>query len=235
MKKTSNWILAAIIGGVLVVSLILIGDRLNGKGLPIASMTFAPQDSQTPATGADSPAPNDTGTDPVESQTPATVTETPSPAAQETGPVETPAAATVFPGPTATGTEPDPSTATGTPSPTPTEADPVESEEPAGFIGPMVLVVEADYIIDVVDLGAVTENYTKVYDSIFGGSNTVEFAPGDARVIEATCPDHVCISEGWVIADMGGFLPVACLPNSMMLYAVSAEELFGTGVDGATQ
>ncbi len=119
------------------------------------------------------------------------------------------------------------------PLPTPTP-DPEESGAPE-IVGPVALVYQYDMLVDAVDLGAVTESYTKVYESLEGGSNTVEYVPGDVRVIEATCPDHVCIGQGWLIENMGNILPIACLPNSMMIYMISAEELMNPAVDGATQ
>lgn len=124
----------------------------------------------------------------------------------------------------------------GVPLPTLTP-DPEESGEPTELIGPLAIVVEGDYMVDAVDLGAITESYTKEYPSLEGGSNTVEFAPGDARVIEATCPDHVCMSQGWLIAEwgMGDILPISCLPNSMAIWLVPVDDTAAPEVDGATQ
>lgn len=239
MKKTSDWLLAAIIGGVLVVCVIAIGLRQSGIWDPFAAMTFAPQNSQTPITGTASPGPSAEGTASAESEAPTTATASPSQTASETDPAESPATA---PSPTAAGVDPvesqDPTTATGTPSPNPTETEPVESEEPVKFVGPIAVIVEGDYIVDAVDLGTITEGYTKVYESIFGGSNTVEFVPGDVRVIEATCPDHICISQGWLVADwgsLGDYMPISCLPNSMAIWKLTTDATTAPEVDGATQ
>lgn len=120
-----------------------------------------------------------------------------------------------------------------TPLPTPT---PAESGEPIEVVGPIAVVYIGDYIVDAVDLGAITETYTKVYEGIIdGASNTVEFKPGDARVIEASCPDHVCIGQGWLVEDMGSILPIACLPNSMMINVIPVDPAESPAVDGATQ
>lgn len=130
------------------------------------------------------------------------------------------------------------------PTPTPVEsgdpvesADPVESDAPLEIVGPVAVVYIGDYAVDAVDLGAITEAYTKVYEGfIDGASNTVEFKPGDVHVIEASCPDHVCIGQGWLIEDMGSILPIACLPNAMMINVISLPEASETpAVDGATQ
>ncbi|MDE6108590.1 MAG: NusG domain II-containing protein [Oscillospiraceae bacterium] len=121
----------------------------------------------------------------------------------------------------------------GVPMPTLTP-DPKESGE-LEVVGPIAVVYQYDMLVDAVDLGAITESYTKEYPSLEGGSNTVEYAPGDVRVIEATCPDHVCIGQSWLVETMGGILPIACLPNSLMIYMIPMEDLAAPEVDGATQ
>lgn len=77
--------------------------------------------------------------------------------------------------------------------------------------------------VDRVDLTKVTENYTKAYTGQAGLTNTVEFAPGQVRVQEATCPDQICVYQGWVEA---GGLPIACLPNTLIIQVVSAEDVY---------
>lgn len=76
--------------------------------------------------------------------------------------------------------------------------------------------------VERVDLSQVTENYTKEYTGQAGLTNTVEFAPGMVRVQEATCPDQICVYQGWVEA---GGLPIACLPNTLIIQVVSAEDV----------
>ncbi len=76
--------------------------------------------------------------------------------------------------------------------------------------------------VERVDLSKVTENYTKDYTGASGLINKVEFAPGTVRVTEATCPDQICVYQGWVEA---GGLPIACLPNTLIIQVVSAEDV----------
>ena len=97
--------------------------------------------------------------------------------------------------------------------------------------GPVAVVYLNNQIVDVVDLGTVTEAYTKSYGEEGGDSNTVEFAPGKVRVTEASCPDQICVSQGWI--DHTSILPIACLPNSLIVEVVAVEE--EPGVDSATQ
>lgn len=77
-------------------------------------------------------------------------------------------------------------------------------------------------MVEMVDLSTVTENYTKEYTGQAGLTNTVEFAPGTVRVQEATCPDQICVYQGWVEA---GGLPIACLPNTLIIQVVAAEDV----------
>lgn len=102
------------------------------------------------------------------------------------------------------------------------------------YVGPVAFVTQYDRIVDAVDLGTVTESFTRTYEGKDGQKNTVEFAPGQARMLEATCPDQKCVGFGW---HYGGELwPIACLPNSVMVQVVdvSAEPSQEPGLDGAT-
>lgn len=76
--------------------------------------------------------------------------------------------------------------------------------------------------VDVVDLSLVTESYTKEYTGQAGLTNTVEFSLNKVRVQKATCPDQVCVYQSWVEA---GGLPIACLPNTLIIQVVAAEDV----------
>lgn len=96
--------------------------------------------------------------------------------------------------------------------------------------GPIAVIRLDGKIVAAVDLGKVTESYTQTFEGTSGGSNTVEFAPGQVRVHDATCPDQVCVGQGW--ADSASLLPIACLPNSLIIEVASAEDL---GLDSVTR
>ena len=61
-----------------------------------------------------------------------------------------------------------------------------------------------------------------------GGSNTVEVADGRVRVSHATCPDLVCVRQGWTDSSA---VPIVCLPNQLVIQIKGGE---GT-LDAATQ
>lgn len=46
-----------------------------------------------------------------------------------------------------------------------------------------------------------------------GGSNVVRIQEGKIAVIEASCPDHVCMAMGY----RNSGAPIACLPNGLIL------------------
>ena len=52
------------------------------------------------------------------------------------------------------------------------------------------------------------------------GSNTIEVKDGAIRVMEADCPDHICMERG---ACSGG-APIVCLPNRLVIRFAGAAE-----------
>ena len=90
-------------------------------------------------------------------------------------------------------------------------------------------------VTDAVNLVAVTESYTitvgnlvetgGVFDGV-SGRNIVEIDVGRVRMLEADCPDGYCVRQGWIT---GGFVPIVCLPNRVVVVLVGG--LNDTGVD----
>lgn len=62
-----------------------------------------------------------------------------------------------------------------------------------------------------IDLSAVTEPYTF---EVMGkdGRNTISVAPGSISVIDADCPDRLCVKHGPL---KNRFSPIVCLPNEL--------------------
>jgi len=65
-----------------------------------------------------------------------------------------------------------------------------------------------------IDLSTVTEPYTLTYTGKTGVTDVVEVSPGKIRVKEATCPDQVCVRQGWIET---GVAPIVCLPNRLVI------------------
>ena len=53
--------------------------------------------------------------------------------------------------------------------------------------------------------------------------NTVLVQQGHVRMLEASCPDQVCVNQGW-ISDSS--LPIVCLPNKLVIEIVGGEGAF---------
>ena len=52
------------------------------------------------------------------------------------------------------------------------------------------------------------------------GRNTVQVEPGRIRVLEADCPDQVCVGRGW-LSDQP--TPIVCLPHRLVIQLVDGE------------
>lgn len=69
-------------------------------------------------------------------------------------------------------------------------------------------------LIRTIDLLQVKSEESFLLEAPNGGSNTITIAPGKISVQEATCPDHVCINQGWI---SDGVYPIVCLPNKLVI------------------
>ena len=74
-----------------------------------------------------------------------------------------------------------------------------------------------------IDLSQVSEPETFTVDCPWGGSNVIEVLPGAIRVLEADCPDGVCVSQGWLGEDTA--LPLICLPHRLVIQYAETGEL----------
>lgn len=68
--------------------------------------------------------------------------------------------------------------------------------------------------VDQIDLSTVTEEYLLTYYSADGGKNVVRVVPGGICVIEADCPDLVCVHQGTI---RNSLLPITCLPHGLVI------------------
>ena len=60
-----------------------------------------------------------------------------------------------------------------------------------------------------------------------GGSNTISIRPGGVCVSHASCPDQICVHQGWVSQSA---LPIVCLPNQLVIQIKGGE----SDLDAAT-
>lgn len=74
-------------------------------------------------------------------------------------------------------------------------------------------IVSAGEVIETVDLSKVTGTY-EIEVNTESGYNKISVEPGRIAVIEADCPDKICVNQGY-IEDSG--LPIVCLPHKLTI------------------
>lgn len=84
---------------------------------------------------------------------------------------------------------------------------------PAGA-GTVARITLDGKLVEEIDLSAVTEPYTFTVEGPGGFSNTIEVEHGRIRVLEAGCPDQVCVHQGYI---SDGAVPIVCLPNKLVI------------------
>ena len=85
-----------------------------------------------------------------------------------------------------------------------------------------VAVIRVDgQVRDRIDLSKVEESYEISIDTEYG-HNTILVEPGAISVIDADCPDHVCIKQGKLT---GGGLSLICMPHRLVI------QIGGSGID----
>lgn len=90
-------------------------------------------------------------------------------------------------------------------------------------------VVEIYYngqVQEVIDLSRVKEGYIITVETP-AGHNTLVVEPGRICVVEADCPDGICMQQGW-LSDQA--MPIVCMPHGLVISLRS-----GIAADGATR
>ncbi len=69
-------------------------------------------------------------------------------------------------------------------------------------------------LMESIDLSAIPQSYELTLETADGGYNTLAIQPGQIAVTDASCPDHVCVKQGFIHNSM---LPITCLPNKLVI------------------
>ena len=70
-------------------------------------------------------------------------------------------------------------------------------------------------LIQSIHLSTVTESYTMtIYDDEQKLYNQVEVRPGSIGIVSASCPDKLCVHQGFI---SNSLLPITCLPNRLVI------------------
>ena len=93
-------------------------------------------------------------------------------------------------------------------------------------------IIQNGEVIRTVDLQSVPTPYEFEVISPDGGYNTVRVEYGKIGIIHASCPDQICVKQGF-IAD--GVLPVVCLPNRLSVVITDDSSELDAVTGGITQ
>ena len=93
-------------------------------------------------------------------------------------------------------------------------------KEPAD--GLTAYIYQNGQLIETIDLHTVTIPYTFTVPAPDGGSNTVEVRPDAIGIIDADCPDKLCVSTGFVNSTL---LPIVCLPHRLVIQLENDNQL----------
>lgn len=90
---------------------------------------------------------------------------------------------------------------------------------------PVARIYQNGVLIREIDLEAVSESHVITVEGENGSYNNILVEKGKISVIEASCPDHVCINQG-TISD--GITPIVCLPNKLVIKIENSENMADT-------
>ena len=90
---------------------------------------------------------------------------------------------------------------------------------------PTARITRDGVLLEEIDLDKVEEPRSLVLED-GSGTNTVQVEKGRIRILEADCPDQVCVNQGWISS---GAVPIICLPHRLIMEIVEA----GGDLDGA--
>lgn len=69
-------------------------------------------------------------------------------------------------------------------------------------------------LLQTIRLDTVIGEYTFEVSGDAGATNTVCVRPGSIAIVSASCPDQICIHQGFISTSL---LPITCLPNRLVI------------------
>ena len=96
----------------------------------------------------------------------------------------------------------------------------------AGRGGTIAKVYQNGQCIRTIDLSAVSQPWEFTITGADGAYNTVRVEPGRIAIIDASCPDGICVDTGYI---SDGLKPITCLPNKVI---IRIEGGSGSAADG---
>lgn len=75
-------------------------------------------------------------------------------------------------------------------------------------------IYQSGELLQTIRLDTVTDEYTFEVPGENGASNTVCVRPGTIAIVSASCPDQICVHQGFINSSL---LPITCLPNRLVI------------------
>ena len=86
--------------------------------------------------------------------------------------------------------------------------------------GAVAVIKQDGVVLYEIDLDKVKGTLTFPVDGADHSWNNIVAEQGRIRVIDASCPDQVCVNQGWI---SDSTLPIVCLPNKVIVEIVGEE------------
>lgn len=87
--------------------------------------------------------------------------------------------------------------------------------------GAYAYIYQNDRVIETIDLTNIRDTYRITVEAPDGGYNVIEVRQGSIGVVEASCPDGLCMNMGFIDNSL---MPVTCLPNHLVIRVISDED-----------
>ena len=86
--------------------------------------------------------------------------------------------------------------------------------------GTVAQIKQGDKVIKTIDLSNLKEPYEEKIDDGHGGYNIIRAGNGKIAVIEANCPDKICVNQGYID---NSAVPIVCLPHKLSVTIINGE------------
>ena len=89
-------------------------------------------------------------------------------------------------------------------------------------------------LLQTIRLDTVTGEYSFEVTGDAGAVNTVCVRPGSIAIVSASCPDQICVHQGFISTSL---LPITCLPNRLVIRVreeASTSDNITSVLDGVT-
>lgn len=97
--------------------------------------------------------------------------------------------------------------------------------------GPVAEIYQNGVLIRSIPLDQVSEPFSFLIEGENGGRNLIEVRPGSIGVLQADCPDQICVRQGFIDSPL---IPVACVPNGLVILIRNEAETVSESPDLTT-